>query len=181
MHDDLEGFIKKNREAFDDEVPADHLFENIMKGVGKDRRKDRRNYNVYWRAAAVFLFVLSAWLVFDKIGIRERSGGERVYESAELREAERFYISVIDDKKKELIKLGRGEKPLEHDFLSDLNVLDSAYRVLKNEMKDGNKAEIEDAMILNLQLRIEVLNRQLNILKKLKNETGINGTEPEHI
>ncbi len=181
MHDDLEEFINRNREAFNDEVPDDRLFEDIMKGVRKDREKGRGNYAVYWKAAAVFLFLLSAWLVFDKVGIRNRSGGESVYESAELREAERFYISVIDGKKKELIKLGRGEKPLENDFFSDLNVLDSAYIVLKKEIKDGNKAEIEDAMILNLQLRIEILNRQLNILKKLKNETGRAGAKLEHI
>ncbi len=170
MHDHLEEFIKRNRDAFNDEVPDGRFLENIIEEVRKEKGKSRRNHMIYWRAAAVFLFLVSAWLVFDKVGLRDQSGGKSVYESAELNEAENFYISVIDAKKKELMEMSRGKKPLEHDFLSDLDVLDSAYNVLKKEMRSGNEDEIENAMIMNLQLRIEVLNRQLNILKKLKNE-----------
>ncbi len=170
MHDDLEEFIKKNRNAFDDEGPGDHVLENILKNVQAGKKKGKGSNMVFWRAAAVFLFLVSAWLVFDKFGSLKPAAKESAQESTELLEAERFYISVINEKKRELVKMSRGEEPLERDFLSDLDALDSAYSVLKKEVNTGNETEIEEAMIRNLQLRIEVLNRQLNILKKLKNE-----------
>lgn len=170
MLDKLEQFVKGHRDAFDDEIPGERVWESIQKDISSGRPPKKKNHMIYWRAAAVFLFLVSAWLVFDKLGLDSRDREATVQESAELRDAESFYFTVINGKKKELIRMGRGEKNLERDFFSDLTVLDSAYNVLKTNMNMGNKGEIEDAMILNLQLRIEILNRQLDILNTLKDE-----------
>ena len=56
------------------------------------------------------------------------------------------------------------------DFLYEIDLLDSMYVVLKQDMKNGNKENLADAMILNLQLRIEVLNQQLRIIQSIENK-----------
>ena len=170
MHDDLEKFVKRHRDDFDDKQPGTHVWENIQKDIAIRYPKKKKNYLGLWRAAAVFLFISSVWLVFEKIGINQQGGESYVYESPEMHAAEQFYFAVINEKRQELGHVDQGNERLESNYFVDLNALDSAYTILKSDMKFGNTSEIEDAMILNLQLRIEILNRQLNILKALKNE-----------
>jgi len=170
MHDELEKFVNRNREAFDDKQPGRHVWEAVQKDLASRYPKKKRNHLNLWRAAAVFLFLSSAWLMFDRLGSNKQGSEDYVYESAEMQDAEQFYFAVIDEKRKELVYAGRGNEKLENGFLWDLNALDSAYSSLKLNMKFGNGSEIEDAMILNLQLQIEILNKQLDILKALKNE-----------
>ena len=55
------------------------------------------------------------------------------------------------------------------DFLDEIDKLDSMYAVLKQDMKNGNEVNLIDAMILNLQLRIEILNQQLKIIQSIEN------------
>ena len=43
------------------------------------------------------------------------------------------------------------------------------YAVLKKDMKNGNEENLIDAMILNLQLRIDILNQQLKIIQSIEN------------
>jgi hypothetical protein len=47
------------------------------------------------------------------------------------------------------------------------------YMVLKKDLQNGNEENLTDAMILNLQLRIEILNQQLSIIQSI--ETRKNG------
>lgn len=170
MHDELEKFVKRNREAFDDEQPGEHIWEAVQRDLRSRHLRNKKNYLYLWRAAAVFLFLSSAWLMFDKLGINEQGNKNYVYESAEMQDAEQFYFAIINEKRQEVVDAGYKNKRLESGFFYDLNALDSAYSILKSEMKLGNSSEIEDAMILNLQIRVEILNKQLDILKALKNE-----------
>jgi hypothetical protein len=55
------------------------------------------------------------------------------------------------------------------EFLSEIQVLDSMYILLKKDMNHGNEEVLVDAMILNLQLRIEILNQQLSIIQSIEN------------
>jgi hypothetical protein len=58
---------------------------------------------------------------------------------------------------------------IEEDFGKDLAGLDSSYHRLKRELASTpNKEQIMDAMILNLQMRMEILNKQLKTLEKIK-------------
>jgi len=172
MDDNLEKFIKSNRAEMDDKNPGRDLWadiENELKQNTKQRHISKPV--VFWRAAAVILLLITSWLAFDKVYLN--SDGNENLKIAEanpqLLEAETFYISLIDQKREE-IKVVSAKYDFSEDFMYEIDVLDSMYVVLKQDMENGNEENLADALILNLQLRIEVLNQQLRIIKSIENK-----------
>jgi hypothetical protein len=171
MDDRLEKYIKSHRADFDDKEPRKDLWEDIEQqlGEGKKQVKMSRSF-IYWRAAAVLMFFVISLLVFDKIN-QNMPNDEQVditEISPDLLEAESFYTSLIDQKSKE-IDVKSMKYGLEEEFHAEIEVLDSLYLTLKNDLKFGNEEVLVDAMILNLQLRIEILNQQLSIIQSIEN------------
>ncbi|HEX8041533.1 MAG TPA: hypothetical protein VF490_20435, partial [Chryseosolibacter sp.] len=65
MKDQLENFVRRNREAFDDKEPSASLWNRIERSLdGSTRRWS--NPLAYWRAAAIFFMALSAYLLIPK-------------------------------------------------------------------------------------------------------------------
>jgi len=94
-------------------------------------------------------------------------------------EFNQVYQSVVD-RQQELKTAVSGQPKLYQQFQQDLNVLDSSYQMLKKQASQTpNRDVIIKAMIENLELQAELLNRQMMIFnefknsKKLKNETSI--------
>ena len=171
MDDRLEKYIKSHREEMDAKNPRNDLWSNIEKELNQNTKQRHISKSViFWRAAAVILLLITSWLAFDKVNqnfSNENSGNVAVL-SPQLIEAETFYISLIGQKKKE-IKVMSERYDLGADFLDDINMLDSMYSVLKEDMNSGDEQNVVDAMILNLQLRIEILNQQLSIIQSIEN------------
>ncbi|OKL39086.1 hypothetical protein [Pontibacter flavimaris] len=89
----------------------------------------------------------------------------------ELPEIEAYYASQIKAKKSELSAYDLKVLGLdEHQLIdNELIRLDSSYVSLKNQLYTSpNTNEIVGALIQNLQIRIRVLNRQLEVLQKLE-------------
>lgn len=170
MDDRLEKYIKDHREDMDYKSPREDLWETIkneLKDESKQRHLSRSVF--YWRAAAVILLLITSWLAFDKLA--PNSNGDSVEIASinpQLFEAETYYISLIDQKREE-IRVMSQKYGLGNDFLHDIDQLDSMYAVLKNDMATGDEENLVDAMILNLQLRIEILNQQLSIIQSIEN------------
>lgn len=90
----------------------------------------------------------------------------------ELAEAESYYTELIAEKKKELDKYSLEDVTLKEEFKGDISELDSTYNALRTELYQvPSKDKVSEAMILNLQTRIEILNQQLKILEKAKKKT----------
>jgi hypothetical protein len=171
MDDNLEKFIKSHRSELDDRVPNKNLWEDIENEIGQKKIEMHHSKSIaYWRAAAVVLLLISSWLVFDKVyqGGESQDVAELSEVSPELLQAESYYNTLIVNKRKEIMDFSQ-EHDLGDSFLNEIDKLDSMYMVLKKDMKYGNEGEISDAMILNLQLRIEILNQQLNIIQSIEN------------
>ncbi len=171
MDDKLEKYIKTHRSEMDDKIPGDDLWSKVEKDLfPKKRVKSMTLPNTYWKAAAVLLLLVTSWLVYEKVnhGFQDVSSPEIVAGSKELMEAETFYTTLIHQKRSEIDqwnnKFGYG-----NEFKNEIDALDSMYVVLKNEMRNGNKEEMADAMILNLQIRVEILNQQIKILESIGN------------
>lgn len=171
MDDKLEKYIKNHRDEMDDKNPRIDLWRDIEKElVPKSHPKSMARTHIYWRAAAVFLLLITSWLAYEKInhGFQGASSREMVAVSEELLEAETFYTKLIDQKRSEINqwnnKFGYGT-----EFENEIDVLDSMYVVLKKEMRHGNKEEMANAMILNLQIRVDILNQQIKILESIEN------------
>lgn len=169
MDDGLEKFIKSQRDQLDDRLPRKDLWADIEKEL-KVETKERRITSpmIYWRAAAVILLLITSWLAFDKVSQYTEDNSDVAEVNQQLLEAESFYVSLIAQKSNEISVLS-AKYDLGGDFLNDIEMLDSMYTVLKKDLNNGNEENLVDAMILNLQLRIEILNQQLSIIQSIEN------------
>ena len=173
MDDRLEKFIKSHRAEMDEKNPRKDVWAGIEKELVQNQNIKQRHISkpvIFWRAAAVILLLTTSWLAFDKVN--QYLEGDESFEVAEastlLLEAETFYISLINQKRSEISIMSK-KYDLGDDFLDEIDKLDSMYAVLKQDMKNGNEVNLIDAMILNLQLRIEILNQQLKIIQSIEN------------
>ncbi|WP_276497794.1 hypothetical protein [Pontibacter litorisediminis] len=100
----------------------------------------------------------------------------------ELPEIEAYYASQIKAKKSELSEYDLMVLGLDEHQLIDKELarLDSSYVQLKKQLYTSpNTNEIVGALIQNLQLRIRVLNRQLEVLQRLEPTKQKSTQEPQ--
>lgn len=170
MNDNLEKFIKTHRDDLDDKEPPKDLWHKIAGDISSQEKFIPVSRSlVFWRVAAAILFLTTTTLLIDKF-IRNESGSSQVTELSNpvLKEAEVYYLSLISQKMEEISDYGKNEY-IDPRFTEDIERLDSVYQALKSELIQGNEQDIIDAMIQNLQLRIEVLSRQLEIIQSIEN------------
>jgi len=159
MKDELEDFIRQNRSAFDDKEPSKKVWRNIDASM-QLQTGTWFNSLVIWRSAAVLFMVLSAYLVVT---------GNRTHESDrtalnEFKDVEAFYVQQISEKV-EMIDAFQKNEGL-NGFTHDFQQLEAMYMVLKEEMKTRPSDKVKDALVLNLLVRIDLLNQQLHKLEK---------------
>jgi len=80
------------------------------------------------------------------------------------------YAHLIELKQTEIKRITKDEPLLYQQFAGDINKLDSAFHTLKKQLPaNPNREQLLEAMIKNLQLQEALLNRQLQIIKQIKN------------
>ena len=80
-----------------------------------------------------------------------------------------YYAKLIELKHEELKTLEKDEPLLHRQFSGDVQKLVSVYHSLKTQLpNNSNREQVIEAMISNLQLQIGLLNKQLDIIKKIK-------------
>jgi hypothetical protein len=170
MKEQIEDFIRRNRQELDDKKPSKKVWNEIESAMGFETSTVNWSATLF-KAAAILLLVLSGWLLYDKLKMTEtpQVGSNLVVNGQSFDEIESFYTMVIEKKMFELQTLSSDRPDILTEFAGELEALDSMYIVLRNDLKYGNQEQILDAMILNLQLRLEILNQQSEVLKKLKN------------
>jgi len=179
MNDKLEKFIKSHRAEMDHKEPRPDLWIEIANEISSEtKQRSLTKSFVWWRAAAILLLFVTSLMVLERF-VSEPDEKEVVM-SEELIEAESFYVDLISQKREEVITLS-GDLELGDEFVQEINTLDSMYTLLKQDLKNGNNENVADAMILNLQLRIEVLNKQLSIIQSIENRKNENQDEDETI
>ncbi|MFT7032990.1 MAG: hypothetical protein ACJA2S_001491 [Cyclobacteriaceae bacterium] len=166
MKDNLEKFFSENKNEFDSLEPKNALWSKIESNL--EEREKSYDYSWAWKVAAVLFLISTLVLLFrnDKLEVEqveEEVSSNEGYNS-QLIEVEGYYTKMISTKKKEIAKYNISNPEL----LVDSN-LDSMYTDLKNNLKINQKDDrLINAMIRNLQLRVDILNRQLNILEQIK-------------
>jgi hypothetical protein len=158
MKKKLEDFINENRGAFDDKEPREKVWKNINASLHL-RKNSLWNSVVLWRAAAVLFMTLSVYLLLPKNDIQP--AGQEVLQ--EFRDVEEFYTQQISDKVKLIDEYERMEGL--NGFTNDFRQLEAMYMVLKEEMKARPSDKVKDALVLNLLVRIDLLNQQLHRLE----------------
>lgn len=159
MKKKLEDFIKNNRAAFDDKEPPDKVWRTIDASL-QLKKHSLWNSLVLWRAAAAIFMGLSIYLLLPK-NMMSSSNQQEVLQ--EFRDVEEFYVQQISDKVKLIDEYERMEGL--NGFTNDFRQLEAMYMVLKEEMKVRPSRKVKDALVLNLLVRIDLLNQQLHKLE----------------
>jgi hypothetical protein len=169
--DNLEKFIVENRDHLDHLEPGPEIWQNIEQHIQPVQVQSRFRGVYIWRAAAVLLLLAVIGLLLDRQNMLQSvdtnlAGNQRL---EELKQVETYYTSMISTKKTEINRYLDENPQFRDEFSNDVVNLDSTYTGLKKELSDKYNDRIVDAMIVNLQLRIDILNQQLDILQRIKN------------
>lgn len=165
MGDQLEKFIMENRNAFDDASPDDKVWKGIDQKLGKKVTM----WPTIWKVAAMLFMASTIFLMID----RNDSAPEELILSEEFNQAEDYYVTLISQRKQAIKEQLSPEQ--EQQFLVEIDQLDSMYLELKKTYQtNASNDRVMDAMISNLQLRLDILNKQLEILENIKNQNNEN-------
>jgi hypothetical protein len=169
--DNLEKYIKENRAAFDDKKAPEDAWHNINDRLDNNETRVVPISTYLWRAAAIVLFAAVVWLLADQPdGKNTITGANGFFNENEIafNDVEAFYIKEIETKQSLIIQFVADNPELDRDLLGEIDQLDSTYQMLKSTAEVGQSEKIIDAMVLNLQMRIDILNQQLEVLEKIK-------------
>ena len=82
----------------------------------------------------------------------------------EFKDVEAFYVEQISEKVEMIDEFQKNEGL--NSFTQDFQQLEAMYMVLKEEMHARPSQKVKDALVLNLLVRIDLLNQQLHALEK---------------
>ena len=193
--DNLERFVRDNREAFDDREPPNGLWQKIDAGLneqpGATPAKAQSFFQqIYknssgtflsgqwqtWHVAAsvaVLLLVGGFWYVNHQYGVVRQP--EVVAASPVYAKEVAQYTRLITDKRAELKQMTENNPALYEEFSQDRERLEKSYKSLKADLpKNVNKEVLIQAMIQNLQIQIDLLNEQLRVIEHVKQQTNEN-------
>lgn len=157
MKDSLEKFVEKNREAFDDKLPSEKVWkavENQLPG----RRISLWNNVIVWRVAAVLFLGLSVYLFINQPPIQQTKK-ETARLQGEFSDLEMFYSDQLAEKAALISSIQEFQD--DNQFTQDVQKLEAMYQVLREQMKTQPTEKVKDALILNLLVRIDLLNQQI--------------------
>ncbi len=182
MNDKLKQFIDSNREAFDASSPTAKPWEKIAAKLPGTTAKSIWRKPMLWAASLTGILLVSV-TVFVTLSKNNTSPSTPKEGAAEFSDVTDFmnpvytrqiqeYKEVIGLQQTELKLLEKEQPDLYRQFLTDIAELDSAYRVLKTRLPGNpNRELLIEAMIQNLQWQSDLLNRQLQIIKDIKQKS----------
>jgi len=193
MSDNLEKFVWKNRREFDTEEPSTAVWEKIEATLPLKKEAKRFSIkDIYkWSAAAAIVFAALTAIYFTVI--RKSSHEIKADTTAEVNLLEKNGIGqeytdqfkqvnhAIEVNQKELERVAPAQPQLYQQFLQDLAALDSSYKVLETQLAQSpNKDVIIKAILQNMNLKAELLRRQLMIFNQYQNGNNINNNNENH-
>ncbi len=185
-NNNIERFIRDNREAFDNMIPDPSLWNKIGEVVG-EKKKTTRVISmswVRWAVAATLFLALAGTLTYmlffrpvtEKMPLAGHTKTSSEAIDLVLSQIDPQYaklisqfMEVIGEKQSELKAIEKDNPELYQKFSGDIQRLDSSYNVLRSTLNaNPNTEQLLQAMISNLQMQIDLLNQQLSIIKQVK-------------
>jgi predicted CoA-binding protein len=158
MKDQIEDFVRQNRNAFDDKEPSEKVWASVERSVFSGRSAWYNSLTL-WRAAAVVFMALSIYLLFPRNEPQQNDLALK-----EFTDVESFYIKQISEKVEMIDGFERNEGL--NGFTRDFQQLEAMYLVLKEEIKNRPSQKVKDALVLNLLIQVDLLNQQIHKLEK---------------
>lgn len=172
----LEQFIEKNINEFDAYEPSPSLWKKIEQNLDpKGNNIKVVNFSLSkihlgWAAAFLILFTASVAIYF--IALEDNTNPYRDFAKINpdyATEATQF-ASLIEIKRSELKRLETENPELYKAFSEEIKQLESSYTNLKSQLTTTpNQELLIQELIKNLQLQIDLLNKQLAIIQKINN------------
>ncbi len=165
MKDSLKDFIHQNREDFDDKEPDEKVWKKIASDLLAAKTISLWNSVSVWRAAAILFLGLATYFFAtgDQSTIEKK---ELTRLQGEFSDLDIYYSSEIAEK---VALINHFDESHESDrFTQDFQKLDAMYQVLKEQMKIQPTQKVRDALVLNLLVRIDLLNQQLHTLERMQ-------------
>jgi hypothetical protein len=178
----LEQFIQNNREAFDNcEAPAG-LWDKIDKSLGKEIIKNPDPDEIIikfkkssisklkiWAMAASLVLLIGYVSVFY---LNNKSDStEQIIAEVAPQYGDRMvqYTSLIESKREEIKQIETHNPVMYQEFATEIEKLNQDYQNLQTELSQTpNQEDLVKAMVQNLQVQLDILNRQLKIIEKVK-------------
>lgn len=188
-NNNIEKFIRQHRRDFDSQEPAERVWEEIVHKipVHKPARRFTRSELFRWTAAAAVMVAVITSLYFIYIKdsheqqpvSKDQPRPQLIEEAAGLDPefgVQLLKVSRSVENRQEQLKAAAADAPaLYQQFEKDLEVLDSSFRALKNQaLQTPNRDVLIRAMIQNLQLQSELLERQLQVMQEFNNKQKVN-------
>ncbi|GAB4036425.1 hypothetical protein [Spirosoma jeollabukense] len=210
--DNLERFVRDNKEAFDNKEPSDDLWLKIEAGLKKvdleksgldgfesakeqpakaspflqvhknpaqleSRPTSRIGWpwlSLDWRvAASITILLLAGCFLYmnQQYGVTHQP--EVVAANPTYAKEVVQYTRLIDTKRAELKQMTEDNPALYKEFATDLDRLEKSYQSLKADLpQNPNQEMLIQAMIQNLQFQINLLNEQLRVIQRIKQQTN---------
>ncbi|GAC1380085.1 MAG: hypothetical protein NVSMB45_02950 [Ginsengibacter sp.] len=183
MKTNLEYFVREHRDQFDSEVPSTMILQNINTAKNKKRQIKITDFSIRQIAASTIIFLSGISIILlmqikdPKLASHKINNTTTTAIDDEIINQNDIHkmIQIIQIKQTQLKEIETADPVLYKNFTADIKKLNTYYNNLQDEIKiNPNKELLLEAMIQNLQLQQEVLNKQLQIiqnLKKTKNES----------
>ncbi|MBS1681726.1 MAG: hypothetical protein JST48_08445 [Bacteroidetes bacterium] len=172
MKDLLKKFVDENREGFDNKNTPESAWTKIEASLPKKSKQFFLNSVPFWRAAALILLGLSLYLLTVKTdSVQDKK------ETAELKgfsDLESYYSMQITEKMDLISQYQSRVEGNEDEITQNLKKLQAMYLVLKDQFKKHPTEDVRDALILNLLIRVDLMNQQLNKFDKPNGKPVIN-------
>lgn len=166
--DNLEKFISDNKSEFNIDAPSDKMWLNIENKL-KSKKKKARFKSLSVAASLLIVFASSMFLVQMKTNTNTINTAD-VIVNKEVLTAQAQFSSLIEIKRSEINQYKNSQPDLVAELDKQLKDLQANYNMLVPQLKDDNKKEIiVQALIENLQLQLEILNRSLEIIQNINN------------
>lgn len=165
--DGLDDFIRANRDAFDDKEAPDSVWKNIQSTL-HSRKSGWWNELMLWRAAAVLFFGMAVYQMIPAQRQSQQQDTATQVTMSEFNDVEAYYIGEISHKVELIESIAPDETA--DELTPDFQRLEAMYLVLREEMKNRPSKKVKDALVLNLLVRIDLLNQQLHKLEENYND-----------
>ena len=189
----LERFIRDNREDFDHHEVPNGLWAKINKSLGENEpewssvktqttatslplplsdyasRWSPRTTIKIWAIAASIILLIGCFSIFYLKNSSESTEQIIAEVAPQYNDKMIQYASLIETKREEIKVIETHDPVLYKEFATEIEKLNQDYQNLQEELpQTPNQGELVEAMIQNLRVQLDILNRQLIIIQKVK-------------
>ena len=185
MSDKLKQFIDENRREFDGAEPDPQILKRLQEQMADNGKVKKMSWGLLKKVAVVAGIIAISVAAYFMLPKKDKETEvailtpvEETVDYGDPVYAKEIYHfkELITLKQSELKKLEKEYPQLYKQFVGDITELDSSYQALKTNLSaNPNREMLLEAMIQNLQLQSDLLNRQLLIIKEIKQKNKPNG------